>query len=54
MKPKRKEGKVQTTIYLDPETLQALKDISARTLIPMAALIRKGIASVISEYSPKR
>jgi hypothetical protein len=45
--------KVKTNIYIDAPTLKALKDISKRTMIPMASLIRKGIEQVIREYSKK-
>jgi hypothetical protein len=45
--------KVKTNIYIEQSTLKALKEISARTMIPMASLIRKGIDQVIREYSKK-
>ena len=41
----------KTSIYMDPDTMKKLKQISKRTMIPMSALIRKGVEQVIKEYS---
>lgn len=35
--------KIMTTIYLEPEQHEALKQISEETEVPMAALIRRGV-----------
>jgi len=53
--PKIGKGpKIKTSIYLNRERIKALKTISDRTLIPMSALIRKGIDLVIAEYAKSK
>jgi len=44
---------VKTSLYLPRQTLIELKAVSDQSLIPMAALIRKGISMVIAEYAKK-
>ena len=51
MPKSKKVRKKKTSIYLDEARLATLKAISDRTLIPMSSLIRKGIDSVIAEYT---
>ena len=46
--------KIKTSIYLNKERLAALKTISNSTLIPMSALIRKGVDMVITEYTKSK
>ena len=41
----------KVNIYMHPETINKLKQISKKTLIPVSALIRKGVDYVIKEYS---
>jgi hypothetical protein len=52
-KPRARGSKslIKTSINLEAETLAKLKEISRRTMIPMASLIRKGIETIITEYS---
>ena len=52
MAPKQKQkGLIKTSVNIDAETLAKLKQISEKTMIPMASLIRKGIEHIIREYS---
>ena len=39
----RKPQQVKTSLYLAPETHDKLKQISERTMIPMARLLRKAV-----------
>ena len=42
--------KVSTTVYLDAELLEELKELSRRLEIPMAAIVRRGIVLAMNEY----
>jgi hypothetical protein len=44
---------VKTSIYLEKSTLAALKQISEKTGIPQAVLIRRGVESVLKQYRKK-
>ena len=45
--------KVKASIFIEREQLAKLKAISERTMIPMSALMRRAINSVIEEYKKK-
>jgi hypothetical protein len=47
------QKKVKINVYLSPQQRKALQDISDRTMIPVASLIRRGVDSVIKEYSKR-
>ena len=47
----KKTKKTKTSFYVDEDTLEKLKEISERTMIPMARLLRKAIENIIKEYS---
>jgi Ribbon-helix-helix domain len=51
--PRPRTGKIKTSIYLDVEVFDALKQISDRTLIPTSNLIRLGIKKIVAEYNAK-
>lgn len=42
--------KISTTIYITPEQDQALKQLNAKTKVPMAEYIRQGIELVLEKY----
>ncbi|HEX4458519.1 MAG TPA: ribbon-helix-helix domain-containing protein [Polyangia bacterium] len=42
--------KISTTIYITPEQEQALKQLNAKTKVPMAEYIRQGIEMVLEKY----
>jgi hypothetical protein len=44
---------VKTSIYLEKATLAALKQVSEKTGIPQAVLIRRGVESVLKQYRKK-
>lgn len=41
--------KISTTVYLDSAQLAALRDLTARTGVPMAKLIRDGVETMLRE-----
>lgn len=43
--------KRQTSIYLRPEQLEALRQVAHETEIPMAALIRRGVDMVLQSHT---
>mgnify|MGYP002844696172 CR=1 FL=1 len=42
--------KVSTTVYLTPEQLEALKQLSERTRVPVAEYIREGVDLVLKKH----
>jgi predicted DNA-binding protein len=42
--------KISTTIYITPEQDAALKQLNAKTKVPMAEYIRQGIEMVLEKY----
>lgn len=42
--------KISTTIYITPEQNEALKQLSAKTKVPVAEYIRQGIDLVLAKY----
>ncbi len=44
--------KVSTTVYLEPEQAEALHALVARTSVPMAVWIRRGLDSVLAVMNP--
>jgi hypothetical protein len=42
--------KVRTNIFMSPRQMAYLRQISAETNIPIAALIRRGVDLVIAQY----
>lgn len=42
--------KISTTIYITPEQEAALKQLNAKTKVPMAEYIRQGIEMVLEKY----
>lgn len=42
--------KISTTIYITPEQNEALKQLSAKTKVPVAEYIRQGIDLVLDRY----
>jgi hypothetical protein len=51
--PSRGEEKEKTNIYLLKSQMKALRAISERTDIPLSALIRRGVDSIIAQFSKK-
>jgi hypothetical protein len=45
---------LKTSFYIDEERLRRLKEVSDRTMIPMARLIRKAVDRILEEYSTKK
>jgi Ribbon-helix-helix domain len=43
--------KDQTTVYLTPEQHEALIEISRRTRVPMAVMIRRGVDLALAEWA---
>ncbi|ACY16270.1 ribbon-helix-helix domain-containing protein [Haliangium ochraceum] len=43
--------KVSTTVYITPEQDARLKELHARTKVPVAEYIRQGIDLVLEKYS---
>lgn len=41
---------ISTTVYLEPEQLAQLHEISEATEVPMAALIRRGVKLILERY----
>lgn len=42
--------KISTTVYITPEQDAALKQLNAKTKVPVAEYIRQGIELVLSKY----
>ncbi len=42
--------KISTTIYIRPEQSERLKELHARTKVPIAVYIREGIDMVLKHY----
>lgn len=40
--------KISTTVYLESAQLAALRELTARTKVPMATLIREGVEAVLA------
>jgi hypothetical protein len=49
----RKTRQTKTSFYIDPERLAKLREISRRTMVPLSALVRRGVDLVIQEYRSK-
>jgi predicted DNA-binding protein len=47
----KKAKQVKTSLYLEADALEKLKQISEKTMIPMARLLRKAVHNIIKEYS---
>lgn len=45
--------KVSTTVYITPAQSQQLKELHARTKVPVAEYIRQGIDKVLEENADK-
>ena len=43
--------KISTTVYITPEQDALLKQLNARTKVPVAEYIRQGIDMVLDKYS---
>jgi ribbon-helix-helix protein len=43
--------KTQIAAYLEPEQMAALKELTARTRVPMQAYLREGLDYVLKKYS---
>jgi predicted DNA-binding protein len=50
--PKRNKVKVST--YVHPAQMAALKKLSAKTGVPMAAMVREGIDLAIKKFRKRR
>ncbi len=53
MPRKVKARKVKTNVYIDRDLLEKLKRVAAKTDVPMARLIRRGIVMVLAKHSKK-
>lgn len=42
--------KVVVSVYLDQAELDGLKALSARTRVPMAVYVRRGVAAVLAQH----
>ncbi len=42
--------KISTTIYIEPEQAERLKQLHARTKVPVAEYIRQGINMILKHY----
>jgi predicted DNA-binding protein len=42
--------KTQTAMYMEPEQMDALKALSARTRVPMQVYLREGLEHVLKKY----
>jgi Ribbon-helix-helix domain len=51
--PHMKGKRAVTTIYLKPEVLKALQDLSAQREIPMAQLLREAVNDLFAKYQVK-
>lgn len=51
--PQQKKKKVKTSLYIDNERMTKLRALSERTLIPISALMRKGIDLVLQDFAKK-
>jgi hypothetical protein len=49
-KPAKRDRRIKTSVYVSPQQLSDLKEISEKTQIPIATLIRNGINHVISQH----
>lgn len=47
------EKKISTTVYLTPQQHAALKQLHARTKVPIAEYIREGIDMVLAKHADK-
>ena len=43
--------KISTTVYITPEQDAALKQLNAKTKVPVAEYIRQGIELVLAKYA---
>lgn len=48
-----KGKRVLTSLYLDPPVHKALKELSAKTRVPVAVYLREAIADVLAKYDVK-
>lgn len=47
------DKKISTTVYLTPEQHARLKQLHARTKVPVAEYIRQGIELILAEHADK-
>lgn len=45
--------KISTTVYITPEQNDRLKQLNAKTKVPVAEYIRQGINMVLEHYHPE-
>ena len=50
----QKGRQAQVTLYLSPETQEAVKALSKRTRIPQAALFREALEDLLKKYEEPR
>ena len=43
--------KISTTIYLEPEQYEQLKELWRRTCVPVAVYIRQGVDVILKRYA---
>ena len=46
--------KISTTVYITPEQDAALKQLNAKTKVPVAEYVRQGIELVLAKYSTEK
>jgi predicted DNA-binding protein len=51
--PHMKGKRAVTTIYLKPEVLEALQNLSEQREIPMAQLLREAVSDLFTKYRVK-
>jgi len=51
MVPAMSRKKISTTVYITPEQNQLLKQLHARTKVPVAEYIRQGIDLILEQYA---
>ena len=45
--------KVNTTVYLEPEQVERLAELSSRTGVPQAVYVREGLDLVLAKHADK-
>ena len=51
MVPRMSRKKLSTTVYITPEQNARLKELHARTKVPVAEYIRQGIDLILTQYA---
>jgi predicted DNA-binding protein len=51
---KQHRKRITTTIYLDPEQVEALRRLHERTKVPTAVRIREAVDNLLQRYKVKR